>query len=430
MSRLSLPPSPSLRFAGVVLLALALAAPAAAQMPDVAQMSGMPLPTGDLPTGTVSVRVVRGDLSNNAIGVPVELHGGAQTLRLNTDQDGRAQFTNLAPGSSVHAMAVVDGQQLESQTFVIPQSGGIRTILVARGAAGSGPASAPPAQAGTQAPPAPSAAARPGTVTLGGQSRFVFELADEAIDVYYLLDIVNPGGAPVSTEPLVFELPGGARGATVLEGSSPQARADGPRVQVEGPFAPGVTSAQFAYQLPYSGGDARLRQRLPAALSATSLAIRKIGDMRVSAAQAPAVHEMTSDNNRTYIVATGGPIEAGGTLDVAISGLPHHSPWPRYLALACAALIAAAGVWLSLADDRSQAEARVTKLQARREQLLADLVRLDEQRLLGRGEEGRTQGRRDALVAQLEQVYAQLENAGTVLNPPNRPGAAGARAQA
>ena len=50
--------------------ALVLLAPivAAAQMPDARQMSGIPMPSGDVPAGSVSVRLVRGDLSNNIVG--------------------------------------------------------------------------------------------------------------------------------------------------------------------------------------------------------------------------------------------------------------------------------------------------------------------------------------------------------------------------
>ena len=53
------------------LLALA-GAPAAAQtMPDPREMSGIPLPSRDLPAGTVAVRVIRGTFANNVSGVPV-----------------------------------------------------------------------------------------------------------------------------------------------------------------------------------------------------------------------------------------------------------------------------------------------------------------------------------------------------------------------
>jgi hypothetical protein len=301
----------------------------------------------------------------------------------------------------------------------------VRTILVAKG---SGTEAAGGAAAGT--PASPPAAQQPGTIVLGGRSRFVVELADDAIDVYYLLDVVNASNTPVSTEPLVFELPDGARGLSILEGSSPQAKGEGRRVEVTGPFAPGATSVQFAYQVPYSSGDVRISQRFPIPLTATSLAVRKWGAMRVVSPQAGAQREVTSDNKRTYILATGGPIAAVGTLDVEITGLPHHAPWPRYLAVALAVLIAAGGVWLSLGDVRTQTEARQKKLETRREQLLNEIVRLEEQYRGGRGDDERYRDRREALIAQLEQVYTQLDRAGSVLAPSAASGPAGARASA
>src|SRR5206468_1723595 len=52
------------------------------QMPDPKEMSGIPRPDGQMAPGTVSVRLIRGDLSNNITGHPVELHIGdkVQTL--------------------------------------------------------------------------------------------------------------------------------------------------------------------------------------------------------------------------------------------------------------------------------------------------------------------------------------------------------------
>jgi hypothetical protein len=43
------------------------------QMPDPKQMSGIPAPVTDLPAGHVSVRLIRGQLSNNIQGHPVEI---------------------------------------------------------------------------------------------------------------------------------------------------------------------------------------------------------------------------------------------------------------------------------------------------------------------------------------------------------------------
>ena len=64
----------------VLVLAAGFCAPAAAQpfaggMPDPKQMSGRPLPVGDLPVGTVTVRVVRGSMTNVVANQAVELTG-------------------------------------------------------------------------------------------------------------------------------------------------------------------------------------------------------------------------------------------------------------------------------------------------------------------------------------------------------------------
>ena len=47
------------------------------QMPDPKQMSGIPRPVTDLPDRAISVRVIRGSLSNNIANQPVELRVGS-----------------------------------------------------------------------------------------------------------------------------------------------------------------------------------------------------------------------------------------------------------------------------------------------------------------------------------------------------------------
>src|SRR5260221_14528731 len=97
------------------------------QMPDPKQMAGIPRPVDDLPSGSVSVRLIRGQLSNNIADHPVELHfGNGRVLTAKTDDAGRAQFDKLPGGSPVKAIAVVDGERLESQEFLAPAQGGIR----------------------------------------------------------------------------------------------------------------------------------------------------------------------------------------------------------------------------------------------------------------------------------------------------------------
>jgi hypothetical protein len=45
------------------------------QMPDPKKISGVPLPVPDVPVGTITVRVVRGQISNILPGQTVELTG-------------------------------------------------------------------------------------------------------------------------------------------------------------------------------------------------------------------------------------------------------------------------------------------------------------------------------------------------------------------
>ncbi len=226
------------------MVALALGAEMAGAQPDPRQMSGLPLPSGDLPAGTVSVRVILGQLSNNVADHLVELRVDGRLVTASTNDEGRAQFPGLTAGARARASTEVDGERIESEEFSVPDRGGVRLMLVATATATGTTAISP----------------QPGAVTLGGQSRFVVELDDEALRVYYLLDVVNATGAPVSTSsPLAFELPSGAQGATLLQGSTPQAMVDDRRLIVRDPFPPGTTSLQAAYVLPYSGGGSSSR---------------------------------------------------------------------------------------------------------------------------------------------------------------------------
>src|SRR6478736_9367625 len=102
------------------------------QMPDPKQMAGIPRPVNDLPDGSISVRLIRGQLSNNIASHPVEAHfENGRVVTVNTDDAGRAQFDKLQVGASVKFTATVDAEHLESQEFLVPAQGGIRLMLVA-----------------------------------------------------------------------------------------------------------------------------------------------------------------------------------------------------------------------------------------------------------------------------------------------------------
>ena len=100
----------------------------------------------------------------------------------------------------------MDGERLLSQPFTVPTSGGLRILL----AAGLGSA---PSGAGGETAAAPAQPAAPGSIVLGGQSRIVLELAEESLEVFCLIDVLNPAASPVTlSAPIVLEAPAGATG--------------------------------------------------------------------------------------------------------------------------------------------------------------------------------------------------------------------------
>ena len=79
-------------------------------MPDPKQMSGIPRPVDDLPAGSVSVRLIRGRLTNNIAGHPVDLLVGGKKQTVKTDDGGRAPehmqlVTTRAAVSAWHRVA-------------------------------------------------------------------------------------------------------------------------------------------------------------------------------------------------------------------------------------------------------------------------------------------------------------------------------------
>jgi hypothetical protein len=115
------------------LLALALSATALAQpmMIDPSKMSGIPRPDPQVPPKTITVRLIRGELSNRMVGVDVQLASAkGQVVTAKTDDQGRATFANLTPGEQYQARASDGTQDLTSQTIDLPGEMGVRVMLV------------------------------------------------------------------------------------------------------------------------------------------------------------------------------------------------------------------------------------------------------------------------------------------------------------
>jgi hypothetical protein len=375
--------------------------PVSAQMPDVRSMSGLAMPAPELPDGTVTVRIVRGDITNNVAGVDVELHGAGPVRTAKTGPDGRAQFTGVPSGTAVHAAANVDGEQLESSEFQVPARGGVRTLLAAGAAA---PPAAPP-QAG-ESTATPGAAA----LSIGPNSRIAVEFSEDTLQVFYLLDVVNRSGAALNAAaPLVLDMPAGAQATTVLEGSTRQATAAGARVTVTGPFAPGITPLQIAYRLEGFGDSLTISQAFPLPVEMVTTAVQKVGDMRVTSPQVSRTQEAPIQGN-TFLMGTGPALAAGTPLVLALTGLPHHDRAPVWLALALVAVIVGLGVWLAISPARTdEIASRRRHLAERRDEGLAALAALEKDHRHGRIDAARYDARRTALVGELERVYAALD---------------------
>jgi hypothetical protein len=368
------------------------------QMPDPKQMSGIPRPVSDLPDGTVSVRLIRGDFSNNITNFPVEMQAGGKSRTVKTDDSGRAEFRDLRAGENIKFVAVVDGERLESEAFPAPTQGGIRLMLVAT-------------DKNKKPQSEPGAPAVSGQVVLGNQSRIILEPGDEVVSVYYLLDIVNTARVPVNPQvPFAFDMPTGCIGTSLLRGSSPQASADGAHVIVQSPFAPGRTLVQVACELSVGSASLQLTQRFPAALEQLAVVVKKLDDTKLVTAQVTSQQEMTA-SGEAFIAATGGAVAAGQPIDLSLTNLPHHSVVPRWTALTLASLIIVGGVWLSnRAPARDSRAAERKRLITRRDKLFAELVRLEHDRRTNRVSQARYEARRQELVAALESIYGSLDS--------------------
>ena len=167
-------------------------------------------------------------------------------------------------------------------------------------------------------------------MVLGPNSRMVMEFRDDALQMFYILDIVNNARTRVDIGgPLIIDLPEGAGGATVLEGSSPTATVSGDRLTVTGPFAAGATSVQVAFRLTHTGpnldGAADVARRAGAAHGRGGEGGRALD---VVAAVLDRRRSQAADGT-PFLLASGPALPAGSTLTVQISNLPAHSQVPR-----------------------------------------------------------------------------------------------------
>jgi hypothetical protein len=150
-----------------------------------------------------------------------------------------------------------------------------------------------------------------------------------------------------------------------------------------------------------------IEQTWPAPIEQVTVASTKVGAVSFTSPQFSSVGDVKGEDGTPFILASGPGIKAGGTLRVQVSGLPVHSAVPRYTALALAAAIAVFGLWLAMPGGKTAGQSR-QRLIARRDALLGELAQIEERARTGR-ESARDAARRPRIVAELEQIYGELD---------------------
>ena len=377
----------------------------AQQMPDPSQINGKAIPAPELGNSIVTVRVVRQSIGNNVPQQTVKITQGSVSRTATTDDQGRAEFKDLPAGSNWRAETTVDGEALVSDPFSVPAAGGLRVILVAGIAQAAEQKRQDEAKA-LEEPPVK------GTVVFGGDTRLLMQFRDDALQVFYVLDIVNNARNRVDIGgPLIIDLPSSAAGAGTLEGSTPAATVNGNRLTIVGPFAPGTTSVQLGYQLRYDSSTLQFEQAWPAALQQVTVGVQKVGNLSIASPQFLQTRDLSTDDGVVFMIGSGSGLPAGGKLAITLSHLPIHSPVPQYLALGLAAAVIALGVWLSVSSRKQVSDGR-RALASRRDSLLRELEDLEKRRRSGSIGAERYAARRQRLMSDLEQVYGELDDAG------------------
>ena len=141
---------------------------------------GKPLPSSDLPVGTVSVRVIAGKVSDPVVGTDVTLVVNGTPRQARTDAGGRATFASLPAGATIQAKVTStdeDKKEFSSDEFQLSSESGERLMLSTRpfepmGGGGAAPFAGGGGGGGMPEPrqisgqPRPEANDQPGTYTV------------------------------------------------------------------------------------------------------------------------------------------------------------------------------------------------------------------------------------------------------------------------
>ena len=188
-------------------------------MPDLRAISGRPLPDTGMPAGMITVRVARklpaNGVADAEVTAIIEAPGGESRKRTaKTDASGRATFESVPAGHRFRAEVVVDREKLATETFTVPSSGGVRTMLIG----GLGPAGGAPGGEGEAAGGAPQGEGQAGRkpFSLGitsGIARLDPSLPAGVIEVHAL----DEQGRPLANQAIEVGRVAGSAGVQVFD---------------------------------------------------------------------------------------------------------------------------------------------------------------------------------------------------------------------
>jgi len=469
-----------------LLMLSSVSALAQPMMMDPTKVSGIPRPDPQVPPGTITVRLIRGQLSNRVIGMAVALVGSdGKSYQQKTDDQGRATFAGLSAPGPYTAKATDGVEELTSQPIELQSDMGSRVMLVFKLSAGADGVAHPDKKipAGTVIVRATGEGGEPAadiqivlghakagernvvelkaktngdgeavfsgldakpdsgylaeavqdgqrfaskpfklqdnmgsrvaidvrpvskdvaSLRIGPGSHFIFEVADDVVQVAEVWRLMNTSSMAVDPGPngLHLPLPDHALQSQPGPQNPPNVTVAGHEVVVKGPIAPGDTEIQVVFALAYEGANLDFAQRSPLAFDQPAMVTEKIDGLTVDG------NSLTSEDRelqgRKLVLYRGPDIAAGGTIEYHFRGLPHNDPTWRYLASAIAILLLLGfGVY---AARGSSGKATRERLEQQREHLLGELAALEK----SDGGDKREKKKQE-LTARLVRVYRELD---------------------
>jgi hypothetical protein len=415
--------------APLLLLAGVAVAQPAAETGDVQEMAARPLMVGDLPVGTVTVRVGRGSLSHAAVGVEVvakvTLPGGKASERTEkTKADGRATFSSLAVGAEFQAQTVVDGQRLQTASFTIPAEGGARLMLVSQQSQDEDEGEAAPAPAnphagahglgGTTTEIAGDAGAGtsdPSVLRVSSSSKMLIDLREDALAVMENLVLENTSDRIFRAEHggIAIPLPAGASNVEALEGGFPLELEQGSTMFLRGAI-PSSSShtppvqARFGFYVSTAGeSSTTLRQPMPLGLETPVVMVPENDHLKLSAPGLQAMAPQADERGARIQIFLLASVPRNGVLSITVSGLPTRSRLGQTVATG---LVAALLFAVVLGWRRPRAEHRPEKSRGRRDELFAELVEVEHARRAAGADDVSLAQRRAVIIAEIEAADA------------------------